>query len=372
MTRPVAVPAALVAAAVAGAVVTVAVGGGSAAPAAVAPPRVGTATVLRTDLATTLLTGGTLGYAPARPVINQLTGTYTWLPAAGTTIRAGRALYRVDNQSVILMTGRTPAWRPFGLGMTDGPDVAELQANLIALGYASGLLAAPTGRFDLLTDDAVQRWQAANGYLVTGQITLGQLVFLPAAVRVGALAVAPGQQAAPGNAPYQVTTARRTVSVPLTPDLPPVPVGEKVSIVLPSNATTPGRVTAIGPAPLPAGSGSPGSGSGSGSGFGSPGSGASQTAASMLLTVTPDRPGATGSGPDVPVQVKIPVQSVRDVLAVPVSALLALAGGGYGLELVTPSGAHHLVGVTTGIFAAGRVQVSGAGIVAGTKVVVAQ
>ena len=63
---------------------------------------------------------------------------------------------------------------------------------------------------------------------------------------------------------------------------------------------------------------------------------------------------------------------MRDVLAVPVSALLALAGGGYGVEVVAPSGAHHLVGVTTGLFAGGQVQVSGAGITAGTKVVVAQ
>jgi hypothetical protein len=59
------------------------------------------------------------------------------------------------------------------------------------------------------------------------------------------------------------------------------------------------------------------------------------------------------------------------VLAVPVSALLALAGGGYGLEVVGPSGAHHLVGVTAGLFASGQVQVSGPDIAAGTRVVVA-
>jgi hypothetical protein len=66
------------------------------------------------------------------------------------------------------------------------------------------------------------------------------------------------------------------------------------------------------------------------------------------------------------------VQSARNVLAVPVSALLALAGGGYGLEVVEPSGVHRLVGVTAGLFASGQVQVSGAGVTAGTKVVVAQ
>ena len=91
-----------------------------------------------------------------------------------------------------------------------------------------------------------------------------------------------------------------------------------------------------------------------------------------MLTVTPDRPRATGTGTAVPVQVSLTIQAVRHVLAVPVSALLALAGGGYGLELVTPSGALRLVGVTTGIFAGGLVQVSGAQIAPGAKVVVAQ
>jgi hypothetical protein len=94
------------------------------------------------------------------------------------------------------------------------------------------------------------------------------------------------------------------------------------------------------------------------------------SARSAQLTVTPS--GATGIGVNVQVQVSLAVQAARGVLAVPVSALLALAGGGYGLEVVTPSGAHRLVGVATGLFASGQVQVSGPGITAGTSVVVAQ
>jgi hypothetical protein len=86
----------------------------------------------------------------------------------------------------------------------------------------------------------------------------------------------------------------------------------------------------------------------------------------------PDRPAATGTGSGVAVQVSLTVQSVRDVLAVPISALLALVGGGYGVEVVGPSGVHHLVGVTTGTFTGAQVQVTGTGIDAGTKVVVAQ
>ena len=85
----------LAAAALAGGVAVVAVRGGQAAPAAApAPPRVATATVVRTNLVSTALTGGTLGYAAARPVVNLVTGIYTWLPRPGALIRAGGMLYR--------------------------------------------------------------------------------------------------------------------------------------------------------------------------------------------------------------------------------------------------------------------------------------
>jgi peptidoglycan hydrolase-like protein with peptidoglycan-binding domain len=360
VSRRFVVPAAVIAAGITGVVATVALTGGtgSAAGAATRRERVTTATVRLTNLSTKVLTAGTLGYAPARPITNQLAGTYTHLPAAGTVIRPGHVLYRVDNQPVTEMRGRTPAWRPMTPGLS-GPDVTELQANLIALGYADGLFSAPSGYYDLLTADAVQRWQLATGAMITGQVGLGQVIFVPASIRVGALNAAPGQAASPGRSPYQVTTTRRIVSVPVNPSLPPVSVGDRVSIVLPSLVRTPGKVTAIGP-PAP-GQGSGGTGRGSGSG-----------AATAVLTVTPGRPGGTGTGTGVPVQVSLTVQSVRHVLAVPVSALLALSGGGYGIEIVTQAGRHRLVRVTTGTFAGGLVQIGGAGVVAGTKVVVAQ
>lgn len=376
MNRRLALPL-LLAAAVTGAVVAVAVIG--AAPARPPAPSVavGTAQVRRTDLATTMLTSGTLDYAPSPPVLNQLPGTYTQLPAPGQVIGAGRQLYRVDDQPVVLMFGRTPAWRPFFAGMTSGPDVRELQAGLIALGYGAGLLSAPDGEYGNATSYAVERWQQAQGLPVTGQISLGQIAFLPAAIRVGALNVAAGQPAAPGAAPFAVTTLRRIVTVPVSPQLPAVTAGEQVSIILPSQATTPGRITAVGPVPPGAGTGGTGAGQpGQGqSGAGQSGadqSGGGQSGASLQLTVTPDRHRDTGTGTAVPVQVSLTVQSAQNVLAVPVTALLALAGGGYGVEIVTPSGGRQLVGVTTGLFAGGLVEVSGQGITAGTRVVVSQ
>jgi len=210
----------------------------------------------------------------------------------------------------------------------------------------------------------VERWQHAGGLPVTGEIELGRVLFLPAPVRTGAPAVAPGDPAAPGQAPYQVTTATRVVTVPLSPvNSPPVTLGERVRVILPSGVSAPGDITAIGP-PAPSASGT------SGTQGASPGG--SGLAATTVLTVRPTHPRRTGTASGVPVQVALTTHAARGVLAVPVSALLALAGGGYGLEVVEPSGAHRLVGVHTGAFAGSQVQVSGPQIAAGTTVVVAQ
>ena len=93
MRRPAGLAAGLVAAAAAGVVATVAVRGGQAPASPPAAPPVTTATVVRTNLATTVLTAGTLGYAATSPVVNQLAGTYTALPAPGQAIRPGQDLY---------------------------------------------------------------------------------------------------------------------------------------------------------------------------------------------------------------------------------------------------------------------------------------
>ena len=111
MRRQAGIAAGLLAAAAAGVVATVAVRGSQAPASIPAAPPVTTATVVRTNLATTVLTAGTLGYATTSPAVNQLAGTYTWLPLPGRAIRPGQDLYRVDNLPVMLMRGGTPAWR---------------------------------------------------------------------------------------------------------------------------------------------------------------------------------------------------------------------------------------------------------------------
>jgi multidrug efflux pump subunit AcrA (membrane-fusion protein) len=103
------------AAALCGAAVTIALRG-TPAPAAPSAPPLGTASVVRTDLTNSVLTQGTLGYAPSPPVVNQIPGIYTDVLAPGSVVQPGQVLYRVDDRPVVLMTGTVPAWRPFAAG----------------------------------------------------------------------------------------------------------------------------------------------------------------------------------------------------------------------------------------------------------------
>jgi hypothetical protein len=89
------------------------------------------------------------------------------------------------------------------------------------------------------------------------------------------------------------------------------------------------------------------------------------------MTVRLVHPAAAGNLDQAPVSVNIVTARARDVLAVPVSALVALAGGGYAVEVVAGSGSHatrQLVPVRTGLFSDTLVQVSGAAITAGLEV----
>jgi hypothetical protein len=111
-----------------------------ATPAAQEPPA-NTAAVERGRLSDTVSQYGTLTYRARSdgspyPVFNQARGTYTKLPNSGDQIGCGGVLYRVNNKPVVLLCGSTPAYRALSQG-DSGPDVAELNANLVDLGYAT-------------------------------------------------------------------------------------------------------------------------------------------------------------------------------------------------------------------------------------------
>src|SRR5205823_139615 len=152
-------------------------------------------------------------------------------------------------------------------------------------------------------------------------------------------------------------------------------VGDKVSITLPNNQTTPGVVSSVGAvATCPSSSGAAGSGSSSaaqGTDTCSSGGSGSSTP-TITVDVTPSHPAATGTWDQAPVQVGITTATVRNAVVVPVTVLLAQSGGGYAVEVVGAGARNHLVPVSLGLFddAQGLAQVTASGLVTGQEVVV--
>jgi hypothetical protein len=292
-------------------------------------------------------------------------------------VSQGQVLYRVDDSPVVLLYGSTPAYRTLSAGAS-GADVAELNADLVALGDATpGQLSPTSTSFQSATATALEKLQGALGETQNGTLRLGQAVFEPTAVRVTTLSAPLGGSAQSGQPMLQATSTTRQVEVALgVSQQSDVAVGDKVTITLPNNATTPGVVSSVGTvAACPSNSASGGSTPGSaaqGTGACSSGSSGSATTPTIGVDVVPSDSAATGTWDQAPVQVTVTTASVPRALVVPVTALLARSGGGYVVEVVDPDGAHHLEAVSLGLFddADGLVQVTGSGLAAGQEVVV--
>lgn len=338
-----------------------------------------TATIKMGELSATVSVNGTLTYlaqSDGSPylVINQGNGIYTRLPAAGQVISQGQALYRVYDSPVVLLYGSTPAYRTLSAG-DNGPDVAELNADLVQLGYAtSDQLSAASAVFGSSTTTALEKLQRALGVTQNGTLALGQAVFEPSAIRVMTLSAQLGSAAQANQTVMQATSTTRQVQVALDASQQiSVAVGDKVTITLPNNRITPGVVSSVGTvASCPSSQGSGGANSSSVA----PGTDACSSGSStptVPVGITPSDPGTTGTWDQAPVQVGITTATVPSALAVPVTALLAQSGGGYCVEVVGPGGSNHLVAVSLGLFddAAGLVQVTSPRLAAGQKVVVA-
>jgi peptidoglycan hydrolase-like protein with peptidoglycan-binding domain len=347
-----------------------------AAPHATRPAAVQTLTarVVRTDLAARQVIAGTLGYQGAFSVVSELGGgVLTALPAPGDVIRRGQPLFALSGQPVTLLYGGVPAWRTFAAGMVPGPDVRELQRNLAALGFDPG---RADGEFGWATQLAVDRWQQARGMTVTGTIPLGTVAFLPGPLRVTTTPSALGALVAPGTSVVSGTSLTPGVQVSLTVGGPVVRAGDQVLVTLPDGTTTvPGTVTAVGRvASTPVSDAGANSGAGATPGAGAiPGGASGNGGQAAVIGVTITIRAAIPAGLDqAPVQVAITQQRADGVLAVPVTALLATAGGGYALQATGPH--ERLIPVTTGLFddATDLVAVTGAGLTAGLPVAVAQ
>lgn len=151
------------------------------------PGVAGAATVQRRNLVTSESETGTISYADSATVTNRLQGTLTWVPAVGRVIYPGQRLFDVDNFPVILMNGTTPAYRTLDASDSAGPDVQQLNANLIDLGFdPDGIV--DDDEWQAATTAGVEAFQEADGEPQTGSLALGTIVFLRGAQRVAGLA----------------------------------------------------------------------------------------------------------------------------------------------------------------------------------------
>jgi hypothetical protein len=139
-------------------------------------------------------------------------------------------------------------------------------------------------------------------------------------------------------------------------------VGEPVTVELPNGNTVNAKIIEVSPV---AQTSSSSTSSGSGSGGGSTGSTSAPTATIPVTIKITGRHPAAGLD-QAAVSVNFEQQVEKNVLSVPVTALLATAGGGYAVqEAAAP---HTLIAVTPGLFAAGYVQISGSQIYPGLQV----
>jgi peptidoglycan hydrolase-like protein with peptidoglycan-binding domain len=332
----------------AGAVTAAAVGfgGGDTGTTTAADLPPGTAQVTRQTMLDTEDVYGDLGYGATTTLAGRIAGVVTKVPLAGAVVRRGQPIYRVDNAPVVLLYGPVAAYRTLGPGAT-GTDVRQLEGNLQALGLG-GFTADDT--YTAATATAVKRWQKNLGLPRTGQVELGRVLFAPGAIRVDSVTAGVNQSTGGGQEVLRYTRTGRQVTVRLEVSKQRLArKGVDVRVEMPDGKRVAGRVERVYTvieAPTDPGS---------------------QAQTRIEAVVSLGDPAAAAGIEAAVVTVVFTAAERKNVLTVPVAALVALAEGGYGVEVVEGSATRY-VKVATGLFAGGRVEVSGDGLQEGMTV----
>jgi peptidoglycan hydrolase-like protein with peptidoglycan-binding domain len=330
-------------------------------------PHVPTVALERRDLTSRESVDGTLGYAGEATAISRLSGTITWLPGEGDVIGRGDRLFEVDGEPAILMYGDVPAYRDLSTGVSDGPDVEELESNLDALGFDPGTV---DDEFTSSTTSAVSDWQDSLGLDVTGTVELGKSAKRPSTKRPNGSdtsdsaspsvaddsaddSTASSGSSNPSTEVMTTSSERRVVTVDLDAsngDL--VKRGTPARVELPDGKDVKGRVSSVGTVAA--------------SDDSSAQDGSSSDPTIEVTIALPEGSHVTGLD-QAPVTVELTDEVRRDVFVVPVEALLGTAGGGYAIEVAGADGRHQ-VPVEPGLFADGYVEVEGDGLREGLEV----
>jgi peptidoglycan hydrolase-like protein with peptidoglycan-binding domain len=302
-----------------------------------------TATVTRTDMVNTTDVDGTLSFAGSHTVLAAGRGRITWLPRTGQVIERGEPVYGVNGHGVPLFYGSTPFWRDLGAGVSEGRDVLELERNLVALGHG-GLTV--DREFTQATAQAVMAWQKDLGVTRSGTVKPDDVVMQRGAIRVTRVAAILGAPAGGTVLTASGTVRRVSVKLPVS-DQNLARKGAEVRVTLPGGKTTTGRISSVGSVAT----------AGSTNAQSQTGDGTQNATIPVSVTLT----GTSGAGilDGGPATVGFTSTAHRNVLAVPINALLASADGGYRVNVVDAAGNVRPVPVRLGIFDGDDVEVAG-------------
>ncbi|GAA2938365.1 peptidoglycan-binding protein [Streptomyces enissocaesilis] len=310
-----------------------------------ANPPAATEPVVQGDLVSTTSVDGTLGYSKQRKINSGAGGTLTWVGADGAKLERNGKLYAVDGTPVRLWFGTEPMYRKLKNGDT-GTDVKQVKQNLIALGYGAGL--AADDKFTDGTTKGVKRWQEDHGLQQTGEIGPETIAFAPGPVRVAGAGASVGDRTGPGQQVLTATSADRVVQLKVKVSQAALAKPDsKVEVQLP-DTTTGGTIASVGT-------------------VAKSGDSPDDKTPRIDVTVTFDDPEKVSGIDQAPATVKLTGQTRRDVLSVPVGALLALKDGSFGVQVVDGDQVRE-VEVRLGMFAQGRVEITGNGLKAGMRV----
>lgn len=271
-------------------------------------------------------------------------GIVTALPRPGEVIRPGEQVHEVDGRPVVLVRGERPFWRDLESGVRPGPDVEQLEQLLVDLGFGDDLTVDDT--FTWYTARALRAWQESLGVERTGRFSPADAVVTSAeAIRVDTLHVALGEQADGFLLDHTDTTLRAYANL-ASAQSSWLTAGTPVTVEASDGARLDGVVAEVETdrgldddrRPLP----------------------------DRVVIDVDDASRLAGLGGSA--RVIVSGDAVDDVLVVPVTALLALSDGGYGVEVVR-DGRPVLVPVEVGLVADARVQVA-EGLEEGDEVVV--
>jgi len=245
-------------------------------------------------------------------------------------------LYTVDGAPAVALDGALPAWRSMSTASTDGADIAQLEASLVALGYDPDQKVTVDDHFDTATRTMVKNWQRGLGVDTTGKVTLGTVVFLPSATTVSTVTRVVGDTVGDGDTMMTLASPTQTVVID-------VPTGDEARVV-------PGLSVGIGNVQAAV------------SRLRSANRNGTVVVEAVITPVTPIENATNGTA----VKVKITLQDQAGVLIAPAEALVSRLDGTYAVQPQTTDGTTKWLTVELLGVSGGNVAIRGTDLKEGT------